>query len=148
MLGAQQLQAFQRGAGKRRRLAGGVDVGPGELDQAFDQLLTAGDKRAGCAERFAEGADQHRHVLLAQAEMLDNPAPIGAQRAEAVRVIHHQPGALGPGFTGQCRQVGEVAVHAEHAIGDHQGIAGGFLQALGQAGGVVVEVAIETRPGQ
>ena len=40
----QQMQAGERGMGNGRRLAGGIDVGPGKLDQGFDQLLAAGDK--------------------------------------------------------------------------------------------------------
>ena len=148
MFAAQQFQAFEGGAGQCRWLAGGVDIRAGELDQALDQVLTAGHEGPGGAERFAQGANQHGHVVLAQAEMLDDAAAVGAQRAEAMGVIHHQPGPFGPGFTGQRGQVGKVAVHAEHTVGDHQGIAGGFLQALGQAARVVMQVAVETRTGQ
>ncbi|MCY1301121.1 hypothetical protein D9M70_507150 [compost metagenome] len=80
--------------------------------------------------------------------MLDDAAAAGAQRAEAVGVVDHQPGALALGRGGQRRQVGEVAVHAEHPVGDHQGVALGLVQALGQAVGVVVQVARETRAGK
>ncbi|MCY1466440.1 hypothetical protein D9M71_847470 [compost metagenome] len=63
-------------------------------------------------------------------------------------IVDHQPGAFGLGFSGQRWQIGDIAVHAEHAVGDDQRIAGGFFQALGQAHRVVVQVAIEPRAGQ
>ena len=83
---------MQGGAGQRRRLTGGVDVRTGELHQGFDQIVTAGNKRTRRAEGFAQGADQHRHVIQAQAKMLDNAGPRGTQRAEAVGIVDHHPG--------------------------------------------------------
>ncbi|MCY1177630.1 hypothetical protein D9M73_179460 [compost metagenome] len=145
---AQQFQAFQRGAGQRGGLAGGVDVGAGELDQAFDQLFAASHKGTRRTERLAEGADQHRNVILAQAKVFDDAATVGTQRSKTMGIVDHQPGAFGLGFSGQRRQVGKITVHAEHAVGDHQCIAGGFFQALGQARRVVVQITIESRAGQ
>ncbi|BCQ65344.1 hypothetical protein PBOI14_70940 [Pseudomonas sp. Boi14] len=63
-------------------------------------------------------------------------------------IIHHQPGATGLGCPSQGRQVGDIAVHAEHPIGDHQGIAGGLFQTLGQAVRIVVQIAVEARTGK
>ncbi|MNL21794.1 hypothetical protein D3C87_1431000 [compost metagenome] len=80
--------------------------------------------------------------------MLDDAATLGTQRTETVGVVDHQPSAFGFGFPSQRRQVGEVAVHAEHTISDHQGIAGGFFKTFGQTRGVVVQVATEARTGQ
>ena len=77
MFGAQQLETFQRGTGQRGRLTGGVNIGPGELNQTFNQLFTAGHKCTAGAESLAQGADQHRHIVHTQAEVLDNPAAIG-----------------------------------------------------------------------
>ncbi|MNN22042.1 hypothetical protein D3C81_1353850 [compost metagenome] len=145
---AQQLQALQRRAGHRRRLAGGVDVGAGELDQRLDQLLAAGDEGASGAEGLAEGTDQHRHIFHAEAEVFDDAAAIGAQRAEAMGVIDHHPGALPLGGGADCRQVGEVAIHAEHTVGHDQGVAFGLVQTRGEAGRIVVQVAREARAGK
>ncbi len=78
--------------------------------------------------------------------MFDDPAAAGAQRAEAMRVVDHQPGAAGLRDGGQGRQVGEIAVHAEDPVGDHQGIALGLVQARGEACRVVVQVARERAP--
>ncbi|MOA68415.1 hypothetical protein D3C78_1960310 [compost metagenome] len=63
-------------------------------------------------------------------------------------IVDHQPGATRPRHCGQGRQIGAVAVHAEHAIGDHQGVAGGLGQAAGQALRVVVQVAAEPRAAE
>ena len=60
-------------------------------------------------------------------------------------IVHHQPGTFGPGFTGQRGQISQVAVHAEYAIGDHQGTAAGLFQAFGQTARIVMQVAVETR---
>jgi len=65
-----------------------------------------------------------------------------------VGIVYHQPGTLGPGFTGQSGEVGQIAVHAEYAIGDHQRTAAGFFQTLGKATCIVMQVAVEARPAQ
>src|SRR5690606_27970322 len=84
---AQQLQALECGTGDRRWLAGGVDVRTGELDQCLDQLLAAGDEGARRAEGLAQGADQHLDIVATEAEVLDDTATGGAQRAEAMGVV-------------------------------------------------------------
>ncbi|MNT66076.1 hypothetical protein D3C72_2041120 [compost metagenome] len=119
MLATQQLQAAQRGTRQGRWLAGGVDVGAGELDQALNQLLTASHKGTRRTASFAQRADQYRHLFMAQAEMFDDPPAVTAQGAQAMGIIDHQPGVAGLGCGGQRRQVGKVAIHAEHPIGDH-----------------------------
>ncbi|MNN66705.1 hypothetical protein D3C81_1822960 [compost metagenome] len=78
MLAAQQLQTLERCTGQCRWLAGGVDVWAGKLDHAFDQVVAARDKGTRSAEGLAQGADQDRHIILAQTEVLDDPAAIGA----------------------------------------------------------------------
>lgn len=148
MLGAQRLKAFERRTGQRRRLAGGVDVRSGELDQAFDQFFAARDKCTAGAKCLAQRSDQYRHIVSTQAKMFGNPAAIGAQRTKTVGIVYHQPGTLGPGFTGQSGEVGQIAVHAEYAIGDHQRTAAGFFQTLGKATCIVMQVAVEARPAQ
>ena len=62
---AQQLQAAQGRTRQRRWLAGGVNVGAGELHQGLDQFLAAGHKGAGSPEALAQGAYQDRHIIQA-----------------------------------------------------------------------------------
>ncbi|MNN87179.1 hypothetical protein D3C81_2046930 [compost metagenome] len=59
-------------------------------------------------------------------------------------IIDHQPGVAGMGCGGQGRQVGDIAIHAEHPIGDHQRVAHCLVQAAGQAGRVVMQITVET----
>ncbi|MCY1537537.1 hypothetical protein D9M68_730340 [compost metagenome] len=80
--------------------------------------------------------------------MFDYAAAIGPQGSETVGVVHHHPGTFGLCGGADGRQVGEVAIHAEHAVGDHQGIALGLFQAAGEACRIVVQVARKARTGQ
>ena len=77
-----------------------------------------GYERAEGAEGLAECADQHRHVVRAQTEVFAGSAPARAHHAESMRVIDDQPRA---GRARRAREFGQrrqIAVHAEHAIGD------------------------------
>ncbi|MNI42459.1 hypothetical protein D3C73_967560 [compost metagenome] len=140
---AQQLKALERGAGQCRRLAGGIDVRPGELHQCLDQVIAARNEGARCAASLAQRTDQHGHVIDAQAKGFDDSAALCTQGTQAVSVVDHQPGTTRTRDFGQCRQVGQVTVHAEHTVGDHQGIAAGLAQAVGQADCIVVQVTVE-----
>ena len=144
----QQMQAGKRGMGNGRRLAGGIDVGPGKLDQGFDQLLAAGDKGPCRAKCLAESAHQHRHLLHGQAIVLDDAAPLITQATKAMGVINHDPGPGTARRGAHSRQVSQIAIHAEHAVGNHQRIALSLAQPTAQAVCVVVQVARETRTGK
>ncbi|MNP00926.1 hypothetical protein D3C76_927250 [compost metagenome] len=63
-------------------------------------------------------------------------------------VIDHHPGALCLRSGADGRQVGEIAIHAEHTVGHHQGIAFGLVQTRGEAGRIVVQIAREARAGK
>ena len=63
-------------------------------------------------------------------------------------IIDHQPRAFGPGLASQCGKVGQITVHAEHAISYHQRIAVGLLQPRGQTEYVVMQITIKTRTAQ
>ena len=66
------------------------------------------------------------------------PPPVAPSGPKTMGVIDHHPGVFLLGCGAQRRQVSQVTVHAEHAVGDHQGIAGGFFHAAGQARRIVV----------
>ncbi len=63
-------------------------------------------------------------------------------------IVDHHPGAMSLRLGAERRQVGEVAVHAEHAIGDHQGVAAGLFQPLGEAARVVMQITREARAAE
>ncbi len=80
--------------------------------------------------------------------MLDDAAARRTQRAETMGIVDHHPGVALPGFSTNRRQIGQVAVHAEYAIGHHQGVADGLVQTLAQAPGIVVQVARKARAAE
>ena len=52
--------------------------------------------------------------------MLGRPAPGAADEAGGMRIVHHDERAVALGQVADALQVGEVAVHAEHAVGRDQ----------------------------
>ena len=75
--------------------------------------------------------------------------PVGAEHAEAVGVVQHQPGVETLGQGEQLGQGRQIPVHAEHRVADDDlgaGVAGG-QQAL-QGGHVVVGVAVVPGSGK
>ncbi len=77
--------------------------------------------------------------------MLDDAAPLITQTTKAMGVINHDPGP-GTGRLGaHRRQVSQVAIHAEHAVGHDQRIALRLAQSAAQAGSIIVQVAREAR---
>lgn len=77
---------------------------------------------------FAECAHDDIN-LIRKAEMFRSAAPVRAEHAKTVRIIHHDACAVLLGKADDLRQVADVAAHAEHAIGHNQP-ACGFGDAL------------------
>ena len=63
-------------------------------------------------------------------------------------VIHQQPGVFFLGRSAERWQVGQIAVHAEHTIGNHQGVAAGLVQPTGEARRIVVQITGEPRAAE
>ena len=114
-----QLQAGAEGVGDGGRRCGGVDVGPGGLHQPLDD----GGMRGHKGSAHACGLAQRAHVnqaFAAQAEVRKAAPALGAEHAEAVRIVHHQPGIEALSQRQQGGQVGQIAVHAEDRVGDDE----------------------------
>ena len=79
-----------------------------------------------------------------QVEVFQRAAAIGAQRAETVRIVDHQPGAIALAQGQQRGQRRQVAIHAEDAVGDDDP---GFGCAVRQQGrqGIEVRMRIHAR---
>ena len=76
-------------------------------------------------------------------------AAVAAQHAGGVRVVDHHDGAVLLGQRGQLVHRPDVAVHREHAVGDHQlvaGLVGHFLQQLLAVGRVLVAEDLDLGP--
>ena len=113
--------------------------------------LLGGHVPAQARQRLGEGAHVHVHLFL-QSEMAGRAPAAFADGAEAVGVVHHDPGAVLSGQTHDIGQVRDVTAHGEHAVGDDQGSGGlgHLLQAPLQVRHVVVLVAehlAEAEPG-
>src|SRR5690606_31768208 len=83
------------------------------------------------------------------AEVLSDAASGGPQHAEAVRFVDHQRCVVPLAQLHDRRQVRDVAVHAEHSVGDHESTSAADLaQCPLEVGHVVVGVGDDPCPGQ
>jgi hypothetical protein len=81
--------------------------------------LAPGHQAAHDAKRLAERAHLDVHPTV-QAKVIDDAAPAAAEHALAVGIIDHQHDAVFFGHVADGVQRGDVAVHAEDAVGDDQ----------------------------
>ena len=80
----------------------------------------AGDVAAERADRLRQRADLDVHAAV-HAEVIDGAAAVAAEHAARVRVVHHHDRSRTPRRASHSSGSGaEVAVHAEHAVGDEQ----------------------------
>nr|GEU28576.1 hypothetical protein [Tanacetum cinerariifolium] len=139
----QALEHGQRGAGNRRRQRVGEQVRARLLAQHVDHFLARRRKTAhGAAQRLAQRARDdvdaaHDVVVLVGA------AAGGAHEARRVALVDHHQRAVAVGQVADLVELGDGAVHREHAVGDDHlvALAGGGLQLGFQVGHVVVSVA-------
>ena len=144
--GGEQLQGFQRGGADGRSQGVGEEVGPAALAQQVHDLLPGGGVAAGGpAQGLAEGTGEDVHPALDAAELRSAPALV-PHEAHGVAVVHHHQGVKLIGQIADPLEVGDVAVHGEHAVGSdelHLAAGGlGVLQAPAQVRHVVVLVAV------
>ena len=142
--GRKAPQHLQRGAGDGRRQAVGKEIGARLLAQHVDDFpARRGEAAHRAAERLAQRAGDdvdaaHHAVVLVRA------ASGRAHEAGGVRVVDHHQRAVTVGQIADLVQLGDRAVHREHAVGDDQlvPLAGGVLQLRFEVGHVIVRVAV------
>ena len=143
---AHELEGGGGGGGEGGRRRGGEDEGAGPvLEDGASARACPRRTRRSEPKRLAEGADEGvgRHAGGGA-----ESAAGGTERAERVRLIHHQGGADGAGDVGEVGQGGGVAVHAEEGLGDEDAapvVRGAVGQ--GRAGGGDVEVGVDPDGG-
>ncbi len=71
-----------------------IDIGARLLHEQLDQLVRARDEGTERTDGLAERADQHWHVIGVELEVLERAPSACTEDADAVRVIHDQPGLL------------------------------------------------------
>ena len=81
--------------------------------------MVAADEAAVGAERLAERAGDDVDLAL-EAGLGDRAATAGAERAERVRLVDEHADVVAARELDDLRQRGDVAVHAEHAVGRDQ----------------------------
>ena len=130
----------------------GVDVEGRCLAQVGDQRLRRDDVPAVDAKRLAERADQH--IDLGADDLL-GAASVGAEAADAVRVIGDDDDVLGVarivlgGDLHDLAEVGVIAAHAEDAVRDDDSARAGARQCRQMPLQlVVVEVRIDALLGR
>ncbi|MCW0462723.1 hypothetical protein NB717_003791 [Xanthomonas sacchari] len=149
LVAPRQLDRRQRGRGLRRRQRGGVQIRPRGFGQMPDQRGIADHCGAVAAQCLAQGHQLQRNVVDTQPGLGDAAAPLRADHADAVRVVHVQQRLLGARHQRQRAQRGDVAVHAEHAIGgQHRRTVGGVLELAHRAFGIQMRIATQAAAGQ
>ena len=121
----------------------GEQVRPAALAQQVDDFLSpAGVAAAGAAQGLAQRAGDDVHAAH-HAVIFVRAAAVLAHEADGVRVVDHHQRVVLVGQVADARQVGDDAVHGEHAVGGDEaepGV-GRLLELRFQVGHVVVLVA-------
>ena len=114
------LDRLERAGGDRRRERVGEEVGPRPLAQQVDDRLRRGDEAAhAAAERLAERAGDDLDAV-AGAGQRRRAAALLAEMPVRMAIVDHDDGAVALGEIADLRELGDVAVHREDAVGGDQ----------------------------
>ena len=94
-------------------------IGRPAVHQPVDQRAGSDHVTAEYADGLGEGADLDVDLAV-QAEVVDGAAPVAAHDARCVRVVNHGDAAVFLGEFDELVEFGDVAVHAEHTVGNHE----------------------------
>ena len=108
-------QAAATAGGWRRR----EEERAGALDQDVAQVLRAGDVAAEDADGLAQRPDLDRDAAV-EPEVVDRAAAVAPEDARGVGVVDEDRRVGRLGRLDDPGQRGDVAVHAEHAVGDDE----------------------------
>src|SRR3990167_8208748 len=95
--------------------AGAEDEGARLVLEVVDHSGRAGHEAPDGSQRLAAGPHHQVHLFL-DAEVFRGPPAALPEDAGGVGVVHHDPGAVGPGEPDDLGQVRDVPLHAEHPI--------------------------------
>jgi len=125
------LKEFYSGCAEHGRQGVAEEVRTAPLTEHLDDLLASGGESAyRAAEALAEGAGMDVDASV-EAELLGDSAAGGADDACGMAFVHHHESVVLLGQIADLVHGGDVAVHAEDAIGadDAEPLRLGFLQA-------------------
>ena len=140
----QHLEEFDAGAADHWRKRVREEIRAAALTQHVDDLLTSGGESTdSAAEALAEGAGVDIDAAV-EPEFLGDAVSGGTDHACGVAFVHHHEGVILLGEFTYPVHGGDVAVHAEHAVGDYDAepLGLGFLQAAFQVGHVRICIAV------
>src|SRR6188508_2521042 len=95
------------------------EEGPGSPIEEFDERPRSGDVPAERSQRFRERTDLDVNATV-ESEVIDGAASVRTEHAAGVCVVHHHDAAELVCYVTKTGQRAQVAVHAEHAVGDEQ----------------------------
>ena len=121
------------GGGNGRRMRGGKQKRTRAVVQEVDERARPGDVAAERADRLRQRADLDVDPAM-HAEMVDRAAAVATEDAARMRIIDHHDASEFLGKRAQIRQRAEVAVHAEHAVGNQQFTLAGWQRFAGFCG--------------
>ena len=140
----QDVDGLDAGSYVRHRHGAREEEGAPALAQPVDDRFLAGDKPADDAKGFAQRT--HLDVDAAvQTEVVDDAAPTAPEHALAMRVVHHEHGAVRLGDLAQLVQRGDVTIHAEDPVAHDEPAA--KLAVRGQLAAQVVHVVVRVADG-
>lgn len=147
---AEDIEGGGDDGGLRRRGAGGVDEGAGEVIDGGDHLGGSGDETAEAAEGLADGGDDDVGEVPVRGV---EPGCAGAEDTGGVGLIEDERGAGGRlcgeaiAECGEGGEIGDVAVHGVDGFGDKPdgGVFGSFEPACGDGFGPC-EVGVREGP--
>ena len=109
----------------RRRQRVGEQVRPRRCRSQLDDLLPPGGVAAGrAAERLAQRAGEDVDAAHARRSTRACPCPFAPDEPHRVRVVHHHQRPVPVGEVADGGEVGDDAVHREHAVGGDEPVAG------------------------
>ena len=150
-LGSQPAECGQGGSCGGRRQAHAVDEARRGVAQVLDEPGLARHVAAAAGQGLGQGAHQDVHVPRPDTPVFHGTPAGRAQHAEAVRLVEVEQEAVPPPELDQARQVGQIAVHAVHALRGHQhpGMPGRqFAQQPVERAEIVVRERPAPGPGQ
>ncbi len=122
-----QVERRVDGAQGGGRQGGGVDQPGAAIDQIVFQRGGAGGIGAETAHAFREGA---HHQAIGSRQPVRQPETVLAQHAGGVGLVEIEKGVEAIGQRHQRIEIGAVAIHREHRLGDDE--AGTFARMPGQ----------------
>ncbi len=145
-----QINGLDRGGNDGWRQGIGEEIGPRALAHEIDDGFGCGDITAGrAAQGLAQGACED--INLDPGAGGRSPA-LWADEAGGVAVIDQDEGIIGVRQFPDFAELGEIAIHGKHAVGDDHDAALGLIPREPQLGlqirHIAVGIAIAGRPAQ